>query len=190
MSRRQRHTQRTPDRPLSAFIPEISFDGTRMRAISAALLAWLIGFQASAAAPADAPSSDADPAVLAIDAGRLGAMVDRTADALKFLAPSARDDTTAQEPAQTGPVFPELVYAVRRYNILVGEACSAGIVGMEFCANPYAPTWLGDAPDASYGNAALRAMIDDATAHLEPFWSLVCAKATRASKDEAFCQLE
>jgi hypothetical protein len=161
-----------------------------MRAISAALLAWLIGFQVSAAASADAPSSETDSAVLAIDAGRLVAMVDRTAEALKLLAPSTRDDDAGQEPAQTGPVFPELAYAVRRYNILVGEACSVGAADAEFCAEPYAPVWLDDAPDALHGNAALRAMIDDAAAHLEPFWRLICAKATRASKDEAFCQLE
>jgi len=157
-----------------------------VRALSAVILACLIGIPAPDARAVDA--SDAD--TVAIDAGRLLVMVDQSADALKLLAPGVKDEDPGPEPAQSGPVFPELVYAVRRYNIVAGEACRAGIVDPKLCADPYQPAWLKDPRGRVRSDAALRAMTDDTTAHLEPFWSDICARARRVTKDEAFCQLE
>ncbi|MGD0867079.1 MAG: hypothetical protein ABSA49_16145 [Rhizomicrobium sp.] len=157
-----------------------------MRALSAVIFACLIGIPAHDAIAADASDADA----VAIDAGRLVVMVDQSADALKLLAPGVKDDDASRESMQSGPVFPELVYAVRRYNIVAGEACRAGVVDPRLCADPYRPAWLKDPPDADRSDAALRAMIDDTTAHLEPFRSDICARARRLTKDEAFCQLE
>jgi hypothetical protein len=33
-------------------------------------------------------------------------------------------------------------------------------------------------------------MIDEASAHIEPFWADVCARGKRVAKDEHFCLLE
>jgi hypothetical protein len=165
-------------------------DGFGMRAISAVFLACLIGFQVLAATAADAQTSDADIGVLTIDAGRLVTMVDRGADAIKLLAPAAKDEDSVSEPAQNSFIFPELVYVVRRYNIILAEACRASVVDHRLCGDPYRPAWINDAPDSSHSILEVRAMIDDTTAHLEPFWSDICAKAKHAAKDEAFCQIE
>jgi hypothetical protein len=161
-------------------------DGIGMRAISAAFLFCLIAVQPALSASAPGP----DAAALAIDAGRLMVMVDQSAEALKLLAPAAKIEDEAQEPAQTGPVFPELVYAVQRYDIVVVEACRLGVAGDGLCADLYRPIWLGGGQDAEHDGTVLRAMIDDATAHLEPFWSDICKREKHLSKDEAFCQLE
>lgn len=155
-----------------------------MRAIAAAFLFSLIAVHP--AFPAAAP----DAATLAIDAGRLVVMVDQSGEALKLLAPAAKIEDLGLEPAQSGPAFPELVYAVRRYNIIAMEACRLGVVGAGSCGAPYRPGWLEDAPDAEHSDTALRAMTDDAAAHLEPLWSTICNRAKRLSKDEAFCQIE
>ncbi|MGD0143237.1 MAG: hypothetical protein ABSC92_08770 [Rhizomicrobium sp.] len=157
-----------------------------MRAISVAFLAGLIGLAPHVASAADAPP---DSASLAVDAGRLMVMVDQSEDALKMLAPTVKAEDTGPEP-QGDHAFSELVSSVLRYNIIAHEACRARVVDPELCGESYRPVWLTEAPDAARSDAVLRAMIDDATAHLEPFWSDICAKAKHATKDEAFCQLE
>ena len=155
-----------------------------MRVFSAILLACMLA--APTALAAGAPQPDADE--LAIDAGRLVMMVDQSEEALKLFAPSLKIEDSGSDPAQTSPVFPRLVYAVGRYNMIAGAACRAGVVGPSLCSGPYSPVWLNDTTEHS--NVALRAMIDDAAAHLESFWVAVCGRAKQVAKDEAFCQLE
>jgi hypothetical protein len=157
-----------------------------MRAIAATLLFCLVAVDTAFSAGAQ----DSDVSSLAIDAGRLVVMVDQSEDALKLLAPAARVADPGHESARADHVFPELVDAVQRYDMIVEEACRLDVAGTGLCAHPFRPVWLADAPDAEHGEMALRGMIDDATAHLEPFWSYMCKKAKPLSTDEAFCQLE
>lgn len=157
-----------------------------MRAIFAILLVCLLA--TSMAKAADAPQPDADE--LAIDAGRLVVMVDESEEALKLLAPSLKIEDSGPGPVQMGSVFPRLVFAVGRYSVVVAGACRATRVDPRFCMGAFAPGWLKDPPDTDHDDAALRSMIEDATSHVEPFWSDICARAKRASGDEGFCQLE
>jgi hypothetical protein len=161
-----------------------------MRAFSASLLICLIGLVEPSAIAAGTPAPDTDGTTLSIDAGRLVAMVDQSAEALKVLPPADRNEDGSPEPAQSAHAFDDLVSAVLRYDVIAGEACRARVVDPKLCVGPYLPSWLKDVPEADHSNAALRAMIDDTNAHLEPFWSDICAKARQVAKNETFCQIE
>jgi hypothetical protein len=161
-----------------------------MRLISAVLLSCLIGMIGPAATAADAPDSDMDAAALSIDAGRLVVMVDQSADALNILVRVDKNEDGGPESGQSAHAFADLVSAVLRYDVIAREACRAGVVSTKLCTGPYLPAWLKNASDTDRSNVALRSMIDDATSHLEPFWSDICSRAKQVTKDQAFCQLE
>lgn len=154
-------------------------------AVSLPMLIVTAAFAAETSAPADA-----DAASLVIEAGRLVVMVDQSEEALALLAPALRVEDGDAAPRQDAYAFYELVAAVSRYNVVVDRACSAGLVAAKLCDGPYQPVWLKDASNVEHGNQALRAMIDDASAHIEPFWTDICARGKRAAKDEAFCRIE
>jgi hypothetical protein len=140
--------------------------------------------------PLESEAPAADGASLMIDAGRLGVMVDQSEESLKALTPTVKEQDLGPASAQRAYAFHELVAAVLRYNLVAGDACGAGVVPAKLCPGPYLPGWLKDGPRVDHSEADLRAMIDDATAHLEPFWSDICSKGKRAAGREVFCKLE
>jgi|ERR1700733_7475961 len=142
-------------------------------------------------APAPAQESmSQDTTLLVIDAGRLVVMMDQSDEALALLAPRERVEDTAAEAGQSDYAFFELVTAVSRYDLIRDSACRAAVVDPKLCGVPYRPAWMKDASEVRHGNAQLRAMIDDAVAQLEPFWSDICTRGKRLAKDERFCQIE
>jgi len=140
---------------------------------------------------APAFGAGADSQTATIDAGRLGVMMDRSEDALKILVPTAHDSDVGPPAAQRAFAFQQLVSAVLRFNLIAGQACRTGIAAPKPCAGaPYLPAWLKDAPDSDHSDAQLAAMIAEASAHIEPFWSDICAKGQKISGDDTFCDLE
>jgi hypothetical protein len=139
--------------------------------------------------PAFGAGADSQTAI--IDVGRLGAMMDRSEDALKILVPTVRDSDMDTPAAQRAFAFQQLVSAVLRFNLIAAEACRSGIAAPKVCAGaPYLPPWLKDAPESDRSDAQLDAMIADANAHLEPLWRDICAKGQKVSGDDTFCDLE
>ncbi len=143
---------------------------------------------AALAAPAEPPVPGDDAASLQIDAGRLDVMVDQSEEALKLIAPDAQSLESASDAELRAYAFQEIVAAVLRYNFVSDKACRAGAVDPGLCKGPYLPVWLKG--DATYSNAQLRAMIDEATDRLMPFWKALCGKGRRLAHDESFCRLE
>lgn len=150
----------------------------------AALFAYVPLAVAAPAGPA------ADPATLAIDAGRLDVMMDQSTEALRLLAPNADPGNLDTPDAQRAYAFQELVSAVLRYNAISDRACRQGLVSEALCGGPYLPVWLSERPDTARTDAALRAMIDDAAAQLTPFWAALCEKGRKAAHDDTFCAIE
>jgi hypothetical protein len=134
-------------------------------------------------------SADPDMASLAIDAGRLMEMVDQSEEALTLLDPRETPDNGQIQAGGDAYAFYELVTVVSRYNLVESRAYNAGVVDPKLCEE-YRPAWLNGGPVAAHGPGELRAMIDEAARHIEPFWSDICARAKRTAKVEHFCQLE
>ncbi len=131
-----------------------------------------------------------DALTLRIDAGRLGALVDQSADALHAIAPQAAPQAPAATPDERAYAHQELVSAVTRYNFVSDQACRAGAVDPSLCEGPYLPAWINDPPGTAYSTERLRAMIDEASRRLVPFWKDLCVKARKKTHDESFCQIE
>jgi len=146
--------------------------------IRSTILSAMIWLVASGTAAAQT-SSDDEATQLAIEAGRLNAMMDQVALLLgvangEEIAPSTHEDA-----------FSELSDAVRSYNRLGPVACAQIVVPEGICPGSYAPGWLARPPITAKD---LRHDIDDAATHLEPFWRMVCAAKDNANHKT--CQLE
>ena len=150
------------------------------------LLALTLSFLAAPALAAE----DDDPSTLAIEAGRLDVMMDQSREALKLLAPNAKDTDLDTPQAQRAHAFEELVTAVLRYNLVANEACRRSLVSAKLCTGPFLPAWLKDRAGTDHDAASLRAMIAEASERLMPFWSAMCEKGKKASGDDTFCAME
>ena len=147
-------------------------------------------FASVAAAPAPSPGEPVDPHLLIIDAGRLGVMMDQSVNALHAVAPTSPAEEVDSPQARHAYVFRTLVDAVLRYNFVSNEACRRHAVDPALCTGPYLPSWLGDPSATGHDDATLRAMVDEASVRLIPFWDELCAKGKEASGDENFCAIE
>jgi len=156
------------------------------RAFAAFALTAVFAGPVLAAPPAGAPADDG--ALLVIEAGRLAVMMDQSRGALTLLGTDGAHGDLAAAAAQRAYAFQELVAAVLHYNLLL--ACRGHVARPALCTGPYLPAWLKDPPGKDHSGAALKAMVEEASAHLMPFWDEMCAKGRVAAKDESFCALE
>jgi hypothetical protein len=117
-------------------------------------------------------------------------MMDQSKAALDLLAPGSNRAEPPPAAAQRIYAFQELVAAVLHYNLLLQRACRAHVAPAGRCNGPYLPAWLNDPPGADHSEVELRAMVEDASQHLVPFWSDVCGKGRAAAHDDQFCDLE
>jgi hypothetical protein len=85
-------------------------------------------------------------------------------------------------------IYDNLVEAALRYNLISHQACRVHAVAAPLCLGPYLPSWLGQPRD--FSNAELRAMTDDATGRLMPFWSAMCASVAGGSYEQPVCPME
>lgn len=152
--------------------------------------AFAFGILLGAVSPGFAAGDENDPGTLSIEAGRLGVMMGQSADALKLLQPALRNDDLGETDAERSRAFQDLVGAVLRYNLLSFQACTRGVLSGELCRGPYLPVWLGEHTDAVRSDAALAAMIAEATDRLMPFWDAMCARAVKSGADKDFCAIE
>ena len=141
------------------------------------------------AAPQADDGADAR-AGLVIESGRLVVMMDQTREALKLLEPGRSHADLASSAAERAYAFQELVTAVLHYNLLEARACRDHQVAATHCTGPWLPAWLEDRPGTDHSEARLRAMVDEASARLVPFWTDLCAKGRAKAKDDHFCDLE
>lgn len=125
-----------------------------------------------------------DSMALAIDSGRLDAMMRKSAEILQI---SDVDETSLPPVTDEGQAYAALRDAVSRYERLVPIACHLGKVSDEFCTAAYAPSWLNDTalPD----DDEFRRRIDDASAHIAPFWNALC-EPLRAQGENDACEIE
>jgi len=116
-----------------------------------------------------------DETVLAMDAGRLVAMLDQASVLLKA--------GEAKEPDGEDPVL-ALDFALNRYNILRQIACARAVMEGPECASAYTPVLRRPPVSVS----VLRQELDDAEAHILPFWEAVCTKLDDPARHT--CQME
>ncbi len=129
-------------------------------------------------------AQDGDVTGLAIDAGRLDAMMRKSAEILRI----ADVDETQLPPVEgEGQAYAALRDAVARYRRLVPIACHLGKVSGAFCSDAYAPSWLNDPVLPKAGE--FRRRIDDATAHIAAFWDALC-EPLRAQGENDACEIE
>jgi hypothetical protein len=124
-------------------------------------------------------ADDADSAVMTIDAGRLGVMMDQSQRILGLSDVDDQDGNTE--------TFAILKNAVRAYQRLLPVACERR-VGKAPCGQPpYAPQWLQQ--DTAPPPDVLRARIDEATGPVSTLWSALCETLPK-ERDPSLCQLE
>jgi hypothetical protein len=146
--------------------------------LSAGALALLSLIGASRAqTPAEPGTESAD----SVAVGRLDAMLDQSEELLEGLAPTDQDMSDVDD-------FHQLQIAVLRYRLILIHACDMSVAEPQFCAAPYAPSWLNDPPGREPGAAELAARIEDAKAHIRPFWIAVCERAMPDEKSA--CEME
>jgi hypothetical protein len=160
----------------------------RAFAVFALTAAFMGPVLAAPAAPASSPADDR--ARLVIEAGRLAVMMDQSRGALTLLGTDGAHGDLEDSVAQRAYAFQELVAAVLHYNLLLARACRGHVARPALCTGPYLPAWLTDPPGKDHSEAALKAMVEEVSAHLMPFWDEMCAKGRAAAKDEHFCDLE
>lgn len=134
-------------------------------------------FFASGSPDLRAQAAASDEILLRIDAGRLGAMLDQASLLLKAKA----DDTDG---AASDDIGADLQDTIKRYNVLLGIACDKDVVVGPPCGEIYAPQF----PPPPLSSGQLRDEIDNATAHIYPFWSSICAKLDNPA--HTTCQME
>ncbi len=143
----------------------------KLRRISAICAAAVL---TAATIGASAQTSD-DKTVLAIEAGRLVAMLGQASVLLK--------EPEAEAPTG-GSATETLNFVVARYNVLRARACADRVIVGAHCAFAYAPVLRDDpAPFAVQQQEE-----SDVEGRVLPFWELVCAKLD--DPDHAVCQLE
>lgn len=116
-----------------------------------------------------------DDAILAIESGRLVAMLDQVSTLMKL--PEAEQPSTPGAAAALG-------FAVARYNTLLRAACGKMIVEEAECRTAYAPPLQPEPVPAGI----LRLEMDDAQARISRFWQTVCAKLD--DRKNPSCQME
>jgi hypothetical protein len=140
--------------------------------------AWALGavlFVVAAFCNATADSATTtDETVLAIDAGRLLAMLDQVSVLLNVENPD-------EEAGDSAAV--ELVSAVHRYAVLRAVACERDVIDASQCSMPGLP-----APQPGLSGAALRDALDSAEAHIHPLWETVCKRLDKPA--HPVCQME
>ena len=143
-------------------------------------------------APPETPqqNSAAAAAEMMIEAGRLGVMLDLAETATQVRAGEPPEEPVQTPLQQQTYVVHELRAAVLRYNMMQFAACRSGMVAGDVCAQPYMPDWLKESRDTLPPAAVLAARVQDAVAHIMPFWNAMCAKAVAQTHDETFCSIE
>ena len=135
-----------------------------------------------------AAEPSADYGVLAIDAGRLGAMLYQSRIAMIQAKHSFPEPLLT--PAQIRPfVFEQLVSAVWSYNDVMHQVCQEKQIDSALCRGPYLPSWVGGKA-GDYDDAQLRAMTDEATGRIMPFWEAICASARANGAPDPVCPME
>ena len=123
--------------------------------------------------------------------GRMEVMLDQSIHGLQVLGANVRaeDSDLPALPTADAPRDLRLRTLVQRHNVLSTKACGSGIWPAASCAfTPFAPAWLQASGGASA--QAIKAMADEAQAHVMVLWDGVCAKAKAKSGDEHFCAIE
>ena len=124
--------------------------------------------------------------------GRMEVMLDQSIHGLQVLGARVRaeDSDMPSLPTADAPRDLRLRTLVQRHNVLSTKACGSGIWPAAGCAfTPFAPSWLqasGVTPPAQ----TIKAMADEAQAHVMILWDGVCAKAKAKSGDEHLCVIE
>lgn len=126
--------------------------------------------------PAQSAGSQAgEEALLAIDAGRLTAMLDQVAMLLK---------ANGSDVAGDDDIDSELRSTAARYRALLDLACHRDLFAGSQCAESYALP----ASSMPVSDSALRREIDDLTSRVHPLWIAVCTKLDDTA--HAVCQME
>jgi len=132
-----------------------------------------------------AAAADGDLASLRIDARRLTVMMQQTDDNARVLGIIVPPDDLTE---RSGP-FDDLSYAVERHNDLLSLVCGSLALGDALCDDDYTPDWYL-AKRRIEDVAKLRAMTDEAAAHLIPFWKAVCDRTPKPVGGFPVCPME
>jgi hypothetical protein len=161
------------------------FFGLALAAASGAYFTCVPVWAAAAATP------ESDLAYqMAIDAGRVDAMVTRAEEAADLILADKMPKEPANLREYDETTVRNLKIAILRYNLLAEAACEADRPNREFCGEPYMPDWLRAPASTPYSQSQMQTMIREANARITPMWNAVCARARTASRNERYCELE
>ncbi len=133
------------------------------------------------------PASASDTSgELAIEAGRLQAMLGKTETLLK-LTDNEEVSPTTDTVRQTDDPFILLKDAVIRYDRDLSEACARNAITGPICNDLLAPYWL--ASRTVPPRADLATMIEGVSRHITPFWKEACRVGGKGS-DDSLCEIE
>ncbi|HEY2068820.1 MAG TPA: hypothetical protein VGG48_04640 [Rhizomicrobium sp.] len=129
-----------------------------------------------------APALAQSDVELTIETHRMSLMMEQADAALHILSPAWPISQPADD--GDGDAYAQLLYATNRFNRTIAQACRAKLADPKFCAAPYDPPWLKTKP------ADLHAAVEDASTHITPFWTDVCARAKPKTADASLCVME
>jgi len=151
------------------------------------LLALAIAAIATLTSPAFATTRhDERLAELAIEAGRLDAMMDGVSRALHVHA--TRDVQPMSAYKATTYISLSLRRAIRQYNGLMPIACRRHLIAGGQCGHRYEPVWLHSAFSDRDDEATWQARIEDASVPVEALWNSVCKRLSHTRRD--VCEIE
>lgn len=139
-----------------------------------------------ATVPVSAGTNTEATGELAIDAGRLHAMLGKT-ELLLGLNEDETSPTTADTVHETDDPFVLLRDAVIRYDRDLSDACQQGAIAGTQCNQMLAPWWL--ASRTAPKGIDLRKLIDSTTPYVTALWKNVC-RTRGPGPDPSLCEME
>jgi hypothetical protein len=130
---------------------------------------------------------DEETVAIAIEAGRLDAMMDSVGRVLRIHGPRDLDPRASYEP-RTYIAF-SLKRAVSQYNRLMPVACARHLMTGGRCGRRYEPIWLQRLSDRDT-DAILQAHVDDAAKPIEALWTALCGHRSIARGQRDACEIE
>ena len=130
-------------------------------------------------------AADNDPSVLRIDAGRLGALLDRASEATGHLGRKSSSADDADTPLSVDMTTKEVAVQLLLFrNMLVERHLPGRDRAIQW------PEWIFEPPTASHSKETLRSRIDWLSEEVVAITDPVCGVAAKKTGDYLICSVE
>jgi hypothetical protein len=128
------------------------------------------------------------PQELMIPLGRVQIFGEQQQQAMADLKESVDDDSR-----NPNSLYGKLFVAVWIHNVNVQRACEEKIISRKLCrTSRFRPWWLKDPGTVVYSYKSLIRFVEEAQTAMTPFWSDLCARASKEKKENLneYCPME